>query len=93
MCERLNIDFLDCLNNRLDNQLTCKFDILLVNSFDETEKTDFDKHYSNNEIEKIDVETIEIETIVVEIAIDNCYYINRCDERASNSTSDKLTSN
>ena len=49
-----------------------------VDSFDEiAEKIDFDKHYSNNEIEKIVVEKIEIETIVVEIAIDDCYYIDR----------------
>ena len=76
---RLNIDFLDCLNNRLDSQLTCSFDILLADSFDEIiANIDFDKHYSNNEIEKIVVETIEIETIVVEIAIDDCYcYIDR----------------
>ena len=73
----MNIDFLDCLNNRLDNQLICKFDILLVDNSDEIEKTNFDKHYSNNEIEKIVVETIEIEMIVVEIAINDCYYIDR----------------
>ena len=77
MCERLSIDFFDCLNSRLDNQLICKFDILLADSSDEIEKTDFDKHYSNNEIEKIDVETTEIETIVVEIATDDCYYTDR----------------
>ena len=74
----MNIDFFDCLNNRLDNQLICNFDILLADNPDETEKIDFDKHYSNNEIEKIVVETTEIEMIVVEIAIDDCYcYIDR----------------
>ena len=73
----MNIDFFDCLNSRLDNQLICKFDILLADSSDEIEKTDFDKHYSNNEIEKIVVETTEIEMIVTEIAIDDCYYIDR----------------
>ena len=78
----MNIDF--DLNNRFDNQLICSFDIRrfannqFVDNFDETvEKTDFDKHYSNSEIEKIVVETIEIETIVAEIAIDDCYYIDR----------------
>jgi hypothetical protein len=65
--------------------LICNFNIRRfvdnqsVDNFDEiVEKIDFDKHYSNNEIEKIVVETIEIETIVVEIAIDDCYcYIDR----------------
>ena len=78
----MNIDF--DLNNRLDNQLICNFDIRrfvdnqFVDNFDEiVEKTDFDKHYSNSEIEKTVLKTTEIETIVVEIAIDDCYYIDR----------------
>ena len=75
----MNIDF-DCLNNRLDSQLICKFDSLFTDSFDEiaVEKTDSDKHCSYNEIEKIEKIDVEIETIVVEIAIDDCYcYIDR----------------
>ena len=78
----MNIDF--DLNSRLDSQLICSFDIRrfadsqFADSSDETaEKTDFDKHYSNSETEKIIVETTETETIVAEIAIDDCYYIDR----------------
>ena len=78
----MNIDF--DLNNRLDNQLICNLDIrrladsqLADNSDETVEKIDFDKHYSNNETEKTVVETTEIETIVAEIAIDDCYYIDR----------------
>ena len=70
----MSIDF-DCLYNRLDSQLTCKSDSLLVDSFDETaaEKTDSDKHYSYNEIEKTEKIDAEIETIVAEIATNDCY--------------------
>ena len=64
--------------------MTCSLDIRRfvdnqsVDSSDETvEKIDFDKHYLNSEIEKTVAETTEIETIVVEIAIDDCYYIDR----------------
>ena len=78
----MSIDF--DLNNRLDNQLTCSLDIRrfvdnqFADSSDEiAEKIDFDKHYSNSEIEKTVVETTETETIVVEVAIDDCYYTNR----------------
>ena len=63
----MRIDFLDYLSSRLDNQLIDNsVDVLLVDSFDEiVEKIDFDKHYSNSEIEKIVAETIEM--IVVKI--------------------------
>ena len=74
----MNINF--DLYNRFDNQLICKFDNLFADNFDEiiVEKTNFDKHYSYNEIEKIEKFDVEIETIVVEIAIDDCYcYIDR----------------
>ena len=67
----MNIDLLDCLNNRLDNQLTCKSDILLADSSNETEKTDFDKHYSYNEIEKTEKIDAEIETIVMNWHVTN----------------------
>ena len=75
----MNIDF-DCLNNRFDNQLICKFDILFADNFDEiaVEKIDFDKYYSYNEIEKTKKIDVEIETIIAKIAIDDCYcYIDR----------------
>ena len=79
----MNIDF--DLNNRFDNQLICNFDIRrfadnqFADNFDEiAEKTDFDKHYFDNEIEKIEKIDVEIEMIVVEIAIDEYYcYIDR----------------
>ena len=70
----MSID-LDCLNSRLDSQLTCKSDNLFADSFDETaaEKTDSDKHCSYNETEKTEKIDAEIETIIAEIATGDCY--------------------
>ncbi len=77
----LDLDLANCILNLncIDFDRNARF-----NSFDETEKTDYCKYYSEIEIKKInkicfDTQNLKKNVVEIEIIIDNCCYTNRID--------------